>query len=186
MRATTAAYIELHELELSTAQIAAQFGVKKNSVIAALRYNGALHRAPGRDIEDAVAIWTIGKARSCFKMRGDRPFDLLIDGVRVDVKSAGISIMTPGRSPRYYFALTHKDRVHAKVDAVDAYYLVIKDKPGRPIYKLAANAVDVKSTMSLPQSITGGKYSVEFVGHLDHTETPSIKHTERQVMPLTN
>src|SRR5690606_37913454 len=83
-----AEYIRLHLDGLSTAQIADRFKAKKNTVLKAIRHHGALRPALGRDVELDVAASTCRLAHSCYRMPGNHPYDLLVDGQRVDVKSA--------------------------------------------------------------------------------------------------
>lgn len=154
-------YQPLHEGGLSTAKIAKQFGAKKNSVLKCLRYHGTLRLAPGRAVELEVAAWTAKFARSCYRMPGDHPYDLLVDGERIDVKSARWS------RNAYYFELVHKNTAKDYHQHVDEFYLVLTDTPRRQVYRLNAADVSVKRCLTIPKDPTKSKYPLQFLGHLE-------------------
>lgn len=157
-------YIDLHNSGYSTSEIAKILDKKKNTVIQSLRKYGILRRALGRDVEDEVAIWTCHFASSCFKMPGDCPFDLLVNGVRVNVKSSSLG------KRGYSFAIRHKQSKSDYHKHVDEFYLVFLGSPGRPVYRLPSSYVNVSYGIGIPVDISQSKYPLQFLGFLDGGE----------------
>lgn len=127
---------------LTTYAIARELGLLQNSVLCALRRLEIVEKHIGRRVEDAVARWLERRGDTVVQQRGDAPYDLLVGGERVDVKSA---------NPRsdegwinYSFQLQcKKTRLHLKNlhESVDWFYLVFLGKPRVPIYALRSKDV---------------------------------------------
>lgn len=156
-------YQHLHlKNHASTAEIAELTGTKKNTVISILRYRGVLRRAPGRDIEEEVAQWYERQGNCVLRQRGDAPYDLLINGKRVDVKSAHLS-----KDGSYSFAIRHDERKSLKdlSAELDYFYLVFLSENGCPIYRLSSHDISVKRDLKI-HNIFNTKYPLQLLGYL--------------------
>lgn len=123
----------------STAQIAELLGRKKNTVLQGLRYRGKLRPSLGKDVEEQVAKWleSVGFDVEC--QRGDAPYDLLVAGQRIDVKSAHKS-----KDRQYHFSLQTSNMPNVKdlQRSVDWFYLVFLDESGKPIFRIHSHNID--------------------------------------------
>lgn len=147
---------------LSVYQLAKVYGVPRVNINATLRSRGVLRRTLGYDVENEVYEWLKKKGMNLERQRGDAPFDILCDGMRVDVKSAHLSL-----GGRYYFAIVHEANKGKNYrDAIDYFYLVFLDKQNRPIYRLETTSVFVRRGLSIGDSMNT-KYPIELIGHLD-------------------
>lgn len=151
---------------LSTGQIADKYGYKKNTVLRHLWKQGLLRQGVGRAIEREVAIWLYPLAGAVFLMKGDCPFDLLVDGQRVNVKSAVGSYTRNGRFRRHLFTLSHAQSNADYHAHVDQFYLVFRDMPYRPVYMLEAASLRVKSCLAICDP-DESKYPLRLIGYLD-------------------
>lgn len=150
---------------LSTYQLAEKYGVKQDTVKHSLYARGVVRKALGHGVENEVCRWLKEKGVNVEHQKGDAPFDMLCDGVRIDVKSAHLG-MSSGYS-RYHFAIVHESSKGKNYrDKVDYFYLVFLDKENRPIYKLATSSVFVQRGLSIHDSLNT-KYPIELVGYLD-------------------
>lgn len=165
MTAKTKKIIEEHLSGDSTGTIAKRWKMRKNSIIVLLRYHKTLRRSSGRDVEVEVAAWSSRFARSCQCQRGDAPFDVRVNQERVDVKSASWS-EHGGPEGSYYFTIKHKDSNKDPKAHIDSYFLVFLTKPGRPIYRLPIEAVDVSRTLRIPADLKT-RFPLQLLGHLD-------------------
>lgn len=158
-------YLHLQQ-KASTAEIAELTGRKKNTVICGLRKRGVLRRSLGRDIEDRVAGWLRKQGKIVIQQRGDAPFDLLVDGWRIDVKSSHISTE---KYPRYSFELqdlSNRKSFKNYSKSFDWFYLVLLDEKDIPIYRLKSDNTQNKQVFSIyPFKMT--KYPIELVRYLE-------------------
>lgn len=167
MSAQTQHYIELHESGLSTREIAEKLGVTKNGVISVLRYWGKCRRAPGVEWEDKVESAMTMFGHDVQRMPGDHPFDFVIDGQHVEVKSAASHVQNKYGTTAYGFDINHKDSAVNNLPLVDYYLLVFTDKPLVPMYRLDAREVTAKSYLKIPSSLNT-KYNLVWVGNLEN------------------
>jgi len=159
-RARVDVWVTLHTVDgLSTRQIAREFGANPSSVKKSLKVRGVLRPSPGKDIERDVWFWLVGQANSLMRVKGDRPFDLLADGERIDVKSAKEC------QGRYTFALHHKDSKRTE-SVADWYWLVLKDRTHRPIYRCRPSDIQAKLNFNIPLERIVSEERFEFVGFL--------------------
>lgn len=149
---------------LSARQIAKRYGVTPGHVLGVLHYHRVLRPSPGKDIERDVLEWVVGRYPSAMKQKGDRPFDLLIAGERIDVKSAKES-MVGGKYPRFVFAIHHKLSGRTTSEA-DWYWFVLKDRPGRPIYRCLTTDIICKLNVGISFETFHADPRFSFVGFL--------------------
>lgn len=151
--------INLHLLGYSTRRIAELFGMKKNTVLSVLKYHRVLRKNLGYDIERAVERWMKHAGHNVERMPGDAPYDLLIDGVKTDVKSA---VRSRGS---FKFELQHKETIKRKTSRdVDALILVFKEK-SYSMYGVVFKEVQHLDSMCMvdPENT---KYNLFYLGDL--------------------
>jgi len=162
-------YCRLHLEGMSVYKIAALFNKKPNSVLRALQYRGVLRPALGRDAEERAAQFFESQGRMVVRQKGDCTFDFLLDGKRVNVKSANLSSFLVKNKPRsnYYFSLKHKKTIFSDYHKeVDLFCFVFLSHERIPMYFLESSKVNVKGTLSIPKSLNT-KYPIVLIGHLE-------------------
>ena len=152
--------INLHtKLRKSTKEIAEILGMKKNSIIALLRYHNKLKPALGIYEEKKVLQWFREQGHEVIRQRGDAQFDAFIDGEMVDVKTSCLRNY-PKIAPYYSFHIQYsQSKSHGNPDW---YCLLMKDT--QEMYKLTADQVSV-TTVKIPVSLNN-KYKLEYIGEL--------------------
>lgn len=158
----TQAILDAYNSGESARGIAKRMRRKKNSIVTLIRSHGLMRTPPSKLIEHEVAAWASRFASSCRLMPGDAPFDMLLDGSRIDVKSAHLNARFSG----YYFAVGHKESLKDPAKHIDWYYLVFLDLSGRPVYRMPQHEIKVKRTIHIPVTLKT-KYTLELLGHLD-------------------
>lgn len=155
--------IDLHLKEnLSTAQIGAMLNIKKNTVLKSLRRANVLKRSLGLDVEDQVIQFLRQKGLTVLKQKGDCTFDILLDGKRVDIKSAH-----KHKKYGYYFEIKHKLSLFTDYRKdIDYFLLVFLDEPHAPIYRLESSQINVKRNLHI-QNLKSTKYPIDLVGYLE-------------------
>lgn len=167
--------VELYERGFSCNEIAQVLGERKNTVVKNLRYRGVMREQPGAVTESLVARFLISEGHKVIKMPGDAPFDLLVNGERVDVKSAckaggkyTFSLQThPNKSSVGRWGRTDKDFVRV----LDWFYFVFLDEPSCPIYALPSSAVEAKYSIGVSRPPHHKKYKFGLVGYLGEVKT---------------
>lgn len=147
----------------STAEIAELLGRKKNTVLQGLRLRGVLRQALGRDIEIEVTKWLRSQGKSVINQRGDAPFDILVDGERVDIKSSHMN-----KDGRYGFSLQDRsNRVSDKNFSVefDSFYLVFLDEDGVPVYRVGSANITARYSIGITH-LNKTKYPMQLIGYL--------------------
>lgn len=175
--------IELHsEGGISVKAIAKLLGEKVNTVLVNLRNHGVLRRSAGRDIEELVAQWLEKQGKIVVRQRGDAPFDLLVDGKRIDVKSSHAHINDKSRPNylMYQFVIFHRQRKFAKdyQKELDLFYLVFLNEEGRPIYALAPKFIKRKHAITVRYPNINKSFT--FIGNLDG-ESAGEYENEQQI-----
>lgn len=152
--------IELYNQGLSTYQIAQLMNTKQNNIYKNLRYYGVIREALGLSEERQVINYlrSIGYEIE-EQIRGDAPYDALIQGYRVDIKSANLAT-----NNRYYFEISHRNSNKDYKTEVDWFTLLFKDTG--EIYNLNIKDINVKTTLSIPMKISTSKYPLKYVGSL--------------------
>lgn len=161
--------IELHQQGFSTYKIAEELGIKQNSVYVRLKYWGVAREALGINIEKEVAVWFKEKGFDVERQRGDAPFDLKINGLNYDVKSAKLSINNnKSRAKCFRFLLADKrssghlkDFVKLGID----YFLLVFKVDKFPMYLIRSEDLKGKQGLNIKSSIES-KYNLVFVGNL--------------------
>lgn len=151
---------------MSTYNLAKTIRLPVSSIRRYLYDKGLIRRAPGRDIEDQVVAWAKKKGHRVFQLAGDEPYDALVDGVRVQIKSANPSTEDKPHKKSYRFEINHDlaRNNNKPSDRFDELWLVLL--PSRQIVSLPARDIDrLKSILSLPQSLKT-KYNYTMIGKL--------------------
>ena len=147
-------------------KIARFLKVERTTILWHLKRRGLANKHPGRIIEEEVANWLKQRKKTVVAQRGDWPFDLLVDGEKIDVKSTSQQADRWG----YRFQLQClKERKQPKdlYLSVDKYYLVFLDLPDRPIYSLESHLVEqYQQMLMLPLGLNSKKYPLQFIGYL--------------------
>lgn len=142
-------YQYLHQVEnLSTYEIARILKKKENSVRVNLWSRGLTRKAPGVEIEDRVEKWLRQHDYTVVRQRGDAPFDILFEDVKVDVKSASKN----KNDGRYRFQLQcAKGRKKLKdlSKYVDLFLLVFLTEPNKPMFLVEPEEIRAKQTLNL-------------------------------------
>ena len=150
--------LERHKNNVSILQIARELGVCPSSVRYHLKRDGfSPNKILGKDQEKMVTTLEEINGKKVTIMPIHHPFDLLIDGVRVDVKSARPSKVKLQK--RYLFQLqdlTQRKVVKKLKDLIDTYYLVFKDTG--EVWSLGAEFVNCKSSLSIGIPMERSKY----------------------------
>ena len=153
---------------MSTAQIALLLGLKKNSVLQALRYRGVLRKALGVDIEEKVAQWYERRGMVVKRQRGDNPFDLMISGERYDVKSAHKTVTDKYGNNAYKIQLQSRKTRKSDKDFskhIDWFLFVFLDDDSS-MCKIRSTDINVKYTLSV-SDIKKTHLPLQFVGNLE-------------------
>ena len=160
---------------LSIHKLSRVFAIHRRTVMFHLRQNGfVLPERLGKDVERAVARRLSESGAVVTTQPENAPYDLLVDGLRVDVKSASRSRHRGGT--RYIFQLqdvTERKKVKAFDESVDYFYLAFLDAPNRPVYALSTHQELPQSSLSVTD-IERCKYPLEFVCNLEIEVTKSI------------
>lgn len=151
---------------LSTYQIAKILGAKPDTIKHNLMNSGGLRKAPGVDIEEKVLIWLKKKGYTVLAQKGDAPYDLLVDGIKVDVKSA--HVCKDRDYFKYQFDIIHKQNKNKDIiSKIDELYLVFLDEINKPIYKLATKYIShLKRSLRINRSLIS-KYPIKLIGYLE-------------------
>ena len=156
---------ELCEKGLSTYQIADKLGYKQNSVLVALRSIGKARKNMGWEIENKVVDWLVAQGKRITHRRGDAPYDILLEGERIDVKSV---IDQKGDNMKFQLQCCKgKKALKDLHDTVDWFYLVFANDPKMPVYAL--NSLDVgqyQQTFSIRRDMKTG-YNLTHIGNLE-------------------
>lgn len=159
--------ISMYQRGWSCPRLAKRFGYTKNKMITLMRYEGIIRNAPGRVEENMVLDYLRKQGRKVMQKRGDWYYDALVDGRKIDVKSARISTsFHDGHTyPRYYFEVKHRESVRSNQTLIDYYYLLFKES--MLLCALPANQVHVQKTVSFPEDpFKSTKYFLQFIGYL--------------------
>lgn len=146
----------------STREIADELKMKKNTVIKILKYHKLLKQASGVEFEELVARFFENNGSVVERQRGDMYFDLLIDGKKVDVKSAILN----KKENRSHFEIKHRKSKGFNARKIDYYILVFKSLKNMPAYKLYANEVFHKSISLGNPKESNSKYNLYYIGLL--------------------
>lgn len=166
MRTITNEYKKLYSSGMSTYEIAKHLKKSPAAVRAVLRRWGFIKPSLGTIVENKVEKWLIGNGKKVIRQKGDAPFDMLVNGKRIDVKSANLCIQK-NQKPCYKFQL-HDGANSGEKDLssyIDFFYLVFLGKSGTPIYSLDIEQVTANYTLSIPDS-NKTKYELKFMGFL--------------------
>jgi hypothetical protein len=155
--------INLYKKGLSINKISKLLSINRDRVRAILTYRGLTRLAPGRAMEKKVATFLEDRGHKVERQKGDRPFDLLVDGKRIDVKSAHLS----GKFlDGWRFEMQHdfsREKIHANF--IDEFYLVFMENENNRIFCLDSNEVHVKKMLRIPRSFNT-KYNLKYIGIL--------------------
>ena len=166
--------------ELSSYKIAEFLNRKPNSIRCYLRNLGIARKHKGRVIEDKLARFLRNSGNYVTQQSGIAPYDLLMDGERIDVKSSHKVIVNKGKPwQAYKFQLQDlKSRKELKDlhQCVDWFYLVFLSKLSQQarVFRLASSNVN-KHQQTLSVSNPNERKHIEFMGFLNLTEGGEIK-----------
>jgi len=139
------------------------------SYVRSIIKKAGIARNPGRDIEKLVRNKLLKEGHQVEQMKGDYPFDLLVDGKRIDVKSASLTINNK-KANCFGYKFQIQDGSHRKTmkdfkKLIDEFYLVFLDLPDQPIYSIDSQVINANYTISIPPTFAT-KYPIKFMGYL--------------------
>lgn len=166
----TALIEKMYQKNMSTYFIAKELGIKPNSVRAYLHRKGIKKDSLGRMAEKIVQLWLEKNGNHVISQRGDHPFDLLVNGERVDVKASNLSkentfcFQTQDVESKRNNFIRKTLKNYAK--SFDWFYLVFIFNNSVKLFRLRAEAVSVKRTLKICCHLKT-KYPIEYLGDLD-------------------
>lgn len=153
------------KMGLSSYKVAEILKVTPESIRQTLKKRGVGRRRLGKDIEDIIEKWCIKSGFEITRQKENSGFDFLINGKRVDVKSAQKT--RENKRYRYYFQLKDlSNSSHNYKDWVDTIWLVFLNEPGMPIYSLDLTYINVRHGISIA-SPNKSKYPIDLIGYLE-------------------
>ncbi len=155
--------IRLHTKEgWSTAKIARELNMKKNTIIWLLRNHKVLRKNMGYDTEMRVGEWLDSRGVFAIHQKGDAPYDYLIGKKRVDVKMSH-----KNKDGVFRFEIFHQTSLHRKTSSdVDSLFLVFHDDLESPIYELAFSEVEHLPRGLTIRNVNHTKYPLQLIGYL--------------------
>jgi len=152
----------LYSQGLSTYQVADKLGIKADTVKHNLWQSGKIRKALGTDIEVEVAAWLSNSCKALLRLPGDHPYDLLVDGQRIDVKSSKINA-----SGGYSFEITHKNAKPKIIyNHMDWLYLVFITKTAKLIYKADPRIFTGRRVVYFKADISQSIYPLQYLGSM--------------------
>lgn len=161
MTQATLKIIELYEQGFSSYQVAALVHRKPDSIRHILRYAGVIRESKGRDIERLVAKWFKDRKFNVLEMPGDRPYDLLVEGLRIDVKSS-----TLHKDDKFNFELIHDLNKHKNNAKSFDLFLFVLLEDEMPMYLLGSSLIETKMFSWRRDHKT--KYPLVYLGDLNN------------------
>lgn len=161
--------LELYDQGLGSNRVAKIMGVHPTTVTLNVKKYGTIRKGFGMVYEEKVAKYMQNAGKTVIRTRSIDPFDMLIDGEKVDVKSAKCCPRTKQSGGGYGFHMNYsKGRTSEKniQESCDYYILVFTDRPGVPMYRLNAKDVKVEKLLRITWSLYT-KYNLQFIGNLD-------------------
>lgn len=162
-------YINMYKSGHSSYEIARKFNVSRSNVCSLLKRHGIQRRHLGDDVELEVMNFLIDKGKRVEHLEGNSPYDLLVNGKKIDVKSASLSYDKWNKKNSYVFQLQDRwNRTESKdlQNKVDYFYLVFLSIENRPIYILDSKDVEAKQTLRIYEHLKT-KYPIKLLGYLN-------------------
>lgn len=148
--------------------IARKEGIDRSLVNYYLRKLGLLKKRRGYIAEKRVSDLLTGLGQKVEMMKNNSPYDLMANGLKIDVKSS--SLNTDKRGVGYYnFQLqdvTERKKIKKISEEVDLLYLVFKDSG--EVFELKPTEIQCSLGLKMPSQIAKSKYfkKMKYIGNI--------------------